>query len=85
MANIIDNIPRVSSSPYENSPKYLFRPSYTKNPSRKTWIFSFVPQAQHHLTEGQLHFECSENIIAAPRGTNERCYGSAVNEVAFGK
>jgi hypothetical protein len=34
-----------------------------KNPSRKTWIFSFVPQAQHHLTEGQHHFERSENII----------------------
>ena len=28
-----------------------------------TWTFSFVPQAQHHLTEGQHHFERSENII----------------------
>ena len=36
---------------------------HTKDPSRKTWIFSFVPQAQHHLTEGQYHFEHSENII----------------------
>jgi hypothetical protein len=30
-------------------------------------IFSFVPQAQHRLPEGQHHFEQSENIIAAPR------------------
>ena len=35
----------------------------SKSPSRKTWTFSFVPQAQYHLTEGQHHFECSENII----------------------
>ena len=26
--------------------------------------FSFVPQAQHHLTEGQHHFERSENIVS---------------------
>ena len=30
----------------------------------------------------QHHFERSENIIAA-HGTNERCYGIAVNEVAL--
>jgi len=36
--------------------------------------FSFVPQAQHHLSEGQHHFERSENIITS-RGTNERCCG----------
>ena len=34
-----------------------------KSPSLLTWTFSFVPQAQHHLTEGQHHFERSENII----------------------
>ena len=34
-----------------------------KNPSLSTWIFSFVLQAQHHLTEGQHHFEHRENII----------------------
>ena len=34
-----------------------------------TWIFSFVPQAQHHLTEGQHHFEQSENIIVRLQGT----------------
>jgi hypothetical protein len=34
--------------------------------------FSFVPQAQHHLTEGQHHFERSENIISHLFGTNER-------------
>ena len=27
-----------------------------KNPSRETWIFLFVPKAQHRLTEGQHHF-----------------------------
>jgi hypothetical protein len=46
-----------------------------KSPSRKTWIFSFVPQAQHHLTEGQHHFERSENIIPPFLGTNERGCG----------
>jgi len=35
-----------------------------KSPSLSTWTFSFVPQAQHHLTEGQYHFERSENIIS---------------------
>jgi hypothetical protein len=35
----------------------------SKSPSLLTWTFSFVPQAQHHLTEGQHHFERSENII----------------------
>jgi len=34
--------------------------------------FSFVPQAQHHLTEGQHHFERSENVISHLFGTNER-------------
>ena len=49
---------------------HLFRSRNTKNPKNKVLrIFSFVPQAQHHLTEGQHHFEQSENIIAA-RGTN---------------
>ncbi|MBQ7353778.1 MAG: hypothetical protein IJW54_07260 [Clostridia bacterium] len=31
-----------------------------------------MQQAQHHLTEGQHHFEQSENIIAV-FGTNKRC------------
>jgi len=39
----------------------------SKDPSRKTWTFSFVPLAQHHLTEGQHHFERSENIIVRLR------------------
>jgi hypothetical protein len=30
-----------------------------------------VPQAQYHLTEGQHHFERSENIIPRECGTNE--------------
>jgi len=42
-----------------------------KSPSLLTWTFSFVPQAQHHLTEGQHHFERSENIIPHFHGTNE--------------
>jgi len=33
-----------------------------------------VPQAQHHLTEGQHHFEQRENIISHSFGTNERGY-----------
>ena len=39
----------------------------TKSPSQKTWTFSFVPQAQHHLTEGQHHYERSEYIIVRLR------------------
>ena len=42
-----------------------------------------MPQAQHHLTEGQHHFEHSENIIAALRGTNEHGYAVGVNEVVL--
>jgi hypothetical protein len=42
-----------------------------KSPSRTTWTFSFVPQAQYHLTGGQHHFERSENIIPHECGTNE--------------
>ena len=38
--------------------------------------FSFVPQSQHHLTEGQYHFEQRENIISHLFGTNERCCAS---------
>ena len=45
------------------SSKLHFYTMKPKSPSRKTWTFSFVPQAQHHLTEGQHHFERSENII----------------------
>jgi len=39
----------------------------SKDPSRKTWTFSFVPLAQHHLTEGQHHFERSEKHHIADR------------------
>ena len=54
-----------------------------------SWIFSFVWHTQHHLSVSstsfawhtQHHFEQSENIIAAPCGTNERGYGFAVNDV----
>ena len=35
-----------------------------------------MPQAQHHLTEGQHHFERSENIIPHEADTNERCCAS---------
>ena len=42
-----------------------------------------MPQAQHHLTEGQHHFERSKNIIAALRGTNEHGYAVGVNEVVL--
>jgi len=59
-------------------------------------FFHLCRQAHHHLTEGQHHFERSENIIAA-RGTNERgcdksqmmwaialrCYACGVNDVAL--
>ena len=39
-----------------------------KNPSRKTWIFSFVPQGTTSFAwHTQHHFEQSENTIAAPR------------------
>ncbi len=44
-------------------------PPLPKNPSRKTWIFSFV-SAGHNIIcvqRTQHHFEQSENIIAAPR------------------
>jgi len=37
--------------------------------------FSFVPQAQHHLTEGQHHFERSENIVSH--------FTAQMNEVAL--
>ena len=36
-----------------------------------TWTFSFVPQAQHHLTEGQHHYERSEYIIVRLRTQND--------------
>ena len=34
---------------------------------------------------GTTSFERQLNIVAAPRGTNERGYAVGVNEVAFGK
>jgi len=52
-----------------------------KNPSRKTWIFSFVPQAQHHLRATHAtSFDRQVNIIAAC-GTNERCCTVGANDV----
>ena len=53
-----------------------------KNPSRKTWIFSFVPQAQHHLRATHAtSLERQLNIIAAPCGTNERGCTVGTNDV----
>ena len=46
--------------------------------------FFILPQGTTSFAwHTQHHFERSENIIAAPCGTNERCYGVAVNEVAL--
>ena len=46
--------------------RHLNRSHGTKNPSRKTWIFSFVPQGTTSFAwHTQHHFEHSENIIAA--------------------
>ena len=59
-------------------------PSQKKNEAIASFFFSFVPQGTASFAwHTQHHFEQSENIIAAPRGTNERCYGVAVNEVAL--
>ena len=49
-----------------------FYPTNPKILALRNEDFSFVPQAQHHLTEGQHHFERSENIISHLFGTNER-------------
>ena len=77
----------------EKSPQDFFRlvtqQGEPKSPSRTTWTFSFVPQAQHHLTEGQHHFERSENIIpheAAQMNDVALCANDVmlrINEVAL--
>ena len=47
-------------------------PPQPKNPTRKSWIFSFVPLGTTSFAwQTQHHFERRENIIAAC-GTNER-------------
>ena len=47
-------------------------PPQPKNPTRRSWIFSFVPLGTTSFAwHTQHHFERRENIIAA-RGTNER-------------
>ena len=53
-------------------------PSYEhKNPrSLERGFFHLCRKAQHHLTEGQHHFEQRENIISHSFGTNERCCAS---------
>ena len=38
-------------------------------------IFHLCRKAQHHLTEGQHHFEQRENIISHSFGTNDRGCG----------
>ena len=55
--------------------KYLFRSLYTKNPTRESWIFSFVPigttsfawHTQHHLTvrSTSLPFAAQMNEVEA--------------------
>ena len=62
---------------------HLFCQHEPKNPTLTSWIFSFVSAGhnitswytQHHLTEGQHHFEQSENIIVRLR--------TQMNEVAL--
>lgn len=48
----------------------VFCSGNTKNPSRKTWIFSFAPQAQPHLhgTRNIISSEARTSLL--PRGTN---------------
>ena len=60
---------------------YSHQQGEPKSPSQKTWTFSFVPQAQHHLTEGQHHFEQRENIISHSFGTNKRGCAYGANDV----
>ena len=56
--NTIKKEPRLT-----DEPRFLFS---------VCWIFHLCRKAQHHLTEGQHHFERSENIISHSLGTNER-------------
>ena len=46
-------------------------------------FFICVRRAQHHLTEGQHHFERSENIIPHSLGTNERCCADKTQMMCF--
>ena len=57
-----------------------------KNPKAIAFGF-FICAARHNIicVAHATSFERKLNFIAASRGTNERCYGLAVNEVAFGK
>ena len=54
----------------------LFCKGITKNPSQKTWIFSFVPQAQHHLRG-------TRNIISSKARTSLPPRAAQMNEVAL--
>ena len=44
-------------------------------------FFHLCRKAQHHLTEGQHHFEQRENIISHSFGTNERGCTVGANDV----
>ena len=64
------NIPRVQNLNAKH--KNIFFVAFTQK-IQLLWVgfFHLCRKAQHNLTEGQHHFERSENIIAAC-GTNER-------------
>jgi len=60
---------------------YRVQQGEPKNPSLRTWIFSFVPKGITSFDRRSISFRETRNIISNLFGTNERCCAVGANDV----